>query len=159
MLPNSKIFVSTIILVLSICFTTQTEARPESGGNLGLGIVVGDPDAGISMKYWNSQTSAIDAAMGWHGSYVSIHGDFLVHLYDVVKVDREAGIIPVYYGIGAFFSNGEKWQRLGVRVPVGIAYSPRRHPIEFFFEVVPKLTLISSSSFNISAAFGGRFYF
>ena len=50
-----------------------------SAGRLGIGIILGDPN-GISMKFWQSQRTAIDLALAWDfDDYFHIHGDYLYH--------------------------------------------------------------------------------
>lgn len=125
-------------------------------GKFGLGIIVGEP-TGLSLKDFVSQSSAIDGAIGWsfykYGS-THIHADYLQHFYSISPE------VPLYVGIGGRlkFQHGGDELRLGVRIPVGIAYMPPSSSLDLFLETVPMLDLIPSSSFTWNAAAGLRFY-
>jgi hypothetical protein len=137
--------------------SAELHAKPGVGGDFGLGIIVGEPNAGISMKYWNSQTTAIDGAISWSSSrWVSLHGDYLVHLPKLIQVQR--GTMPVYYGIGGFIRS-YFYTHAGVRVPVGIAYLLPSHPLEFFFELAANLGIAPGTEFFLGIGLGGRYYF
>jgi len=126
-------------------------------GKFGLGIIVGEP-TGLSVKGFLSQSSAFDAAIGWsfykYGS-THIHADYLQHFYSISPE------VPLYAGIGGRLKlqHGGDELRLGVRIPLGIAYMPSSAPIDLFLETVPMLDLVPSSSFTWNAAIGVRYYF
>ncbi len=136
----------------------------ESNHNMGIGIMAGEP-TGLSFKIWNRQTVAFDAGAAWSfvdGSFFQIHGDFLLHNFDLFKV--ETGRMALYYGIGArlkFGSNDTTGSDtiLSARVPVGISYEFERTPIELFIEVVPMLDLVPSTDVGMAGAVGFRYYF
>ena len=126
---------------------------------LGLGIILGEP-TGISMKSWLSTTTAFDMAAAW--SFVDedalhLHGDFLVHNYDVFRVNK--GYMPLYYGIGARLKTQNNDSRVGIRFPVGVNYLFAAEPIGIFFEVVPILDVTPSTEFNLNASLGARYFF
>lgn len=132
--------------------------------NFGIGIIVGEP-TGLSMKVKLSENTAVDGALGWsfvdEGS-VHIHGDFLLHDYSLISVDE--GRLPVYYGIGGRIKlkNKEKGSdddRIGIRVPLGLAYEFSSRKADVFLEVVPILDLTPKSRVTINAALGVRYYF
>jgi hypothetical protein len=146
--------------VLTFAFglsSTPLVAKPGTGGNFGLGIIVGDPNAGISMKYWNSQTTAIDGALSWSSDHwLSIHGDYLIHLPRLIQVEQ--GTLPLYYGLGGFVRS-DHFNHAGVRIPVGLAYLLPRLPLEFFLELSANLALVPSTDFFLGLGLGGRYYF
>lgn len=49
--------------------------------------------------------------------------------------------------------------RLGVRIPLGIAWHPRKVPIDVFLELVPGLVVIPATALDFDFALGARFYF
>lgn len=49
--------------------------------------------------------------------------------------------------------------RVGVRIPIGVAYHFPRHRMEVFGEVAPIIDITPTSKLSINAAVGIRFYF
>jgi len=125
-------------------------------GKFGLGIILGEP-TGVSAKVWMSGSTAVDGAIAWsfaNKSALHIHADFLIHNYDIFSK-----VVPLYYGIGGRIKFREDDTRIGVRVPVGVAYDIPSTQIDLFLEIVPLLNLNPSTSFTMNGAIGGRFYF
>lgn len=150
------IFPIFLVLFLSSASFSQTNS-------FGVGIIVGEP-TGFSMKVKMSENTAIDGALGWsfvdEGS-VHIHGDFLLHDYSLISVDE--GSLPVYYGVGGRIKlknrdRGVDDDRVGIRVPVGLAYEFSSRKVDIFLEVVPILDLTPKSRFSINAAIGVRYF-
>jgi hypothetical protein len=124
----------------------------------GIGVILGEP-TGISLKIWNSGTTALDAAAAW--SFKSerklhLHMDYLFHNFKLFKVRQ--GKLPLYYGIGGRIKFEEE-TRVGVRFPVGICYILRDTPIDIFFEIVPLLDLTPETDFDFNACIGIRYFF
>ena len=74
-------------ITLLIIITGPVNAQPSG---FGLGVIAGDP-TGISVKNWLSPWTAIDGALGWSfgkTNWVQIHGDYLIHNYDIVNVGK-----------------------------------------------------------------------
>jgi hypothetical protein len=82
--------------------------------------------------------------------------DYLLHSFRLIDVPE--GKLPFYYGIGGRLKTSDK-TRLGVRVPLGLAYLFQTAPIDIFLEVVPILDFIPKTDFRINAALGARYYF
>jgi len=148
-----KIKLFSIILLL--LFVSMAKAQ-RSG--MGLGLIVGEP-TGISFKYWTGSTTAFDAALAW--SFVDegafhIHGDYIFHNMRLISIPE--GLLPFYYGIGARIKTADE-TKLGVRVPLGLAYLFQNAPVDIFLEVVPILDLIPETDFGINAALGARYFF
>ncbi len=138
----------------------------------GLGIILGEP-TGISLKGWQGRSTAIDGALAWSlagNDFFQIHGDYLKHNFSLLKVEK--GKLPFYYGIGGrvkFFgddnnrtgrnSDNNDKTRVGVRVPLGLAYLFERTTLDIFLEVVPILDLIPETEFDLNAAIGIRYFF
>lgn len=139
-------------------------ALAESNHNIGLGIIAGEP-TGVSFKLWTSQTTAFDAGAAWSfvgGEFFQVHGDFLLHNYDIFRVDT--GKMSLFYGAGARVKFGEdnfgdNETTVSLRVPVGLAYEFEKTPIEIFLEIVPMLDLVPATEIGIAGAVGFRYYF
>lgn len=144
-----------IVILFPILFLSTVSAQSKG---VGLGLIVGEP-TGISFKYWTGSTTAFDAALAWsfidEGAF-HIHGDYLFHNLTLISVPE--GKLPFYYGIGARIKTAND-ARLGVRVPLGLAYLFQNAPIDIFLEVVPILDLTPKTDFSINAAIGARYFF
>ena len=158
------LFSSLFLTLFLVVFTGQKLAAQDSG--IGVGIIVGEP-TGLSFKYWLGGGSAIDAALAWSlegRNSFSIHGDYLRH-FELIEV--ESGHLPFYAGLGVRMrfledrpgNDDNDNFRLGVRIPLGIAYLFEDIPLELFLEVVPTLDLITSTEFDMNFGVSGRWYF
>jgi hypothetical protein len=130
----------------------------EGKNGLGIGVIIGEP-TGISLKLWNSSTTAIDAAAAWSfrkEGKLHLHMDWLFHNFRLFKA--RYGKLPLYYGIGTRVKFEEE-TRVGVRFPVGICYILKDTPIDIFFEIVPLLDLAPETDFNFNASIGVRYFF
>jgi len=143
----------TILFSLFIISSINAQSN-----GVGVGLIVGEP-TGISGKYWTGSTTAFDAALAW--SFVDenafqIHADYLFHNIRLITVSE--GKLPFYYGIGARLKTANDI-KIGVRVPLGLAYLFQNVPIDIFVEVVPILDVIPKTDFQINAALGARYFF
>jgi hypothetical protein len=130
-------------------------SRIGSAEDLGFGVALGQP-FGVTMKYWTSSTSAIDAMMGYHfNSNFDVHADYLVHSYSSFDVSN--GRLPIYAGLGARINLGNDSQ-LGMRLPIGASYLPAGNPIEWFVEIAPVVRLVTKIGFDMDGVVGIRFY-
>jgi hypothetical protein len=144
-----------VAILFSIIFITQLYSQDRGTG---VGIILGEP-TGFSAKHWLSSTSAIDGAIAWSfidGGAFHIHADYLLHSFRLIYVPE--GKLPFYYGIGGRLKTSDE-ARLGVRVPLGLAYIFQTAPVDIFLEVVPILDFIPKTDFRINAALGARYYF
>jgi hypothetical protein len=141
-------------------------ARAQERGT-GLGIIVGEP-TGISLKSWLGKSTAFDAALAWSfdgNDFIQVHGDYLTHNFTLLTVEK--GRLPFYYGIGGhikfFNTEGKKSDdtrtRLGVRIPLGLAYLFEKTTLDIFVEVAPVLNLVPETEFELGAALGIRYFF
>lgn len=144
-----------IIVLLSVFFLSNINAQSKG---IGLGLIIGEP-TGISFKYWTGSTTAFDAALAWsfidEGAF-HIHGDYIFHNMRLISVPE--GTLPFYYGIGARIKTAND-TKLGVRVPLGLAYLFSNAPVDIFLEIVPILDLTPKTDFSINAAIGARYFF
>ncbi len=155
-----------IVIVALLSLLPMAGFAQDSG--LGIGVIVGEP-TGISLKKWTSANTAIDGAVAWafdRNASVQLHGDFLIHNFNLLKTD--VGRLPVYYGVGGRVKfdderrrgrDTEHHTRVGVRVPLGMAYLFDSAPVDVFLEIVPILDLAPSTDFGLNAAIGARYFF
>jgi hypothetical protein len=152
-----------IAIIMLLLAAASANARTQD--DLGIGIILGEP-TGLSLKYWIDEERAVDGALAWSHSEndsLQLHGDYLIHNYDVLEVDE----MPVYYGIGMRLKfkdedgrgRNEHDAMFGIRFPLGITYLFEDAPLDLFFELVPVLDLSPDVDLDINAALGLRFYF
>jgi hypothetical protein len=149
-LKTLKIIILLVLLPISIL--------PAREKGFGLGIIIGEP-TGLSFKKWTSKTQAFDAALAWSfegDNAFHLHGDYLIHNFHSLRIDRSS--IPFYYGIG-FRLKFEDENKFGVRFPLGVTLFIREAPIDLFLEIVPILNLAPSTDMDLNIAFGARYYF
>lgn len=148
---------STFLIALFSMISIQANAQGQSG-DFGAGVILGEP-TGITAKWWKGGDHAYDLAVAWstgRNDRFHLHGDYLIHKYNLIHVD--SGKLPLYYGLGARMGFGDQVD-LGVRIPVGIAYQFANDPFELFFEIVPVLNLYPATDFDANGGFGVRYYF
>lgn len=161
---QKRIFLIVLVVVLLSGFT------PVRGGDLGLGIIIGEP-TGLSSKLWLSPKSAVDGGLAWsfegHGS-LYLHLDYLRHDFNLIHVDK--GKLPLYYGIGGrlLFLEGSRWWRdphvshefhFGLRIPVGLEYILSGNKVGLFLEIAPVLDLTPSTELDVNGGIGIRYFF
>ncbi|MEW6055217.1 MAG: hypothetical protein AB1540_01270 [Bdellovibrionota bacterium] len=154
--------------------TRKDHSRPNDTAksqDLGLGVMFGEP-SGITLKSWNSPTTAFDLALSYSFfGFFEILGDYLWHFPRVFKSDQ---FIP-YLGAGGvlFFDTSEPRSSnnrffrsdtrrsvgFGVRVPVGIEFLPQKVPLGVFAEIAPGVGLAPSTFTFLDGSIGARYYF
>ena len=147
---------TTLTLALALLFGAISTLDAQSRySNTELGVILGEP-TGISFKTWQSDRTAIDAALAWsfgdNGS-VHLHADYLRHNW--LDVDR--GSLAFYYGLGGRVKFADD-SRLGARIPVGLQYLFPDTRLSMFFEVAPTLDLIPETSFGVNGGIGVRIF-
>ena len=144
-----KLFVLVFTLSMTLNAFTQDHG-------IGVGVILGNP-TGLSAKMWTSEKTALDAAAAWSflgEGYIHMHADFLLHSY---AIDVAQGALPVYFGLGGRVRLGAD-TRIGVRVPLGIAYQFEDAPFDVFFEIAPILDLLPATDFDVNGAIGLRYF-
>ena len=126
----------------------------------GAGLLLGEP-TGASLKYFLTDKTAIDGAIGWsfhRETDLHLHGDFLWHKHDLFSVSE--GQLSLYYGVGARVKFRDRADdQVGVRVPVGVSYLFERVPVDVFAEVAPVLDFTPSARGGFTAGIGVRWWF
>ncbi|MEM5947506.1 hypothetical protein WKV44_03010 [Spirochaetia bacterium 38H-sp] len=150
-----KKIIIALLLVLITIFSAQAQ---ESG--LGLGIILGEP-TGLSLKMWIADLMAIDAAASWSfvgkGS-IYIHGDYLLHIFDIIPTPKEMGTFHFQYGIGGRIQIADN-PIAGIRFPFGLSYYFKRIPLEMAIELAPIIDILPATQFSANAGFIIRYYF
>ncbi|MFQ5708194.1 MAG: hypothetical protein ACE5HO_12125 [bacterium] len=156
----SKSWIPTLLLIAVLGAPGHAQS-----GRFGIGMIVGEP-TGISLKHWLGDSRAVDFALAWsfeNNNSLTIHGDYLIHNFGLIKVNK--GRLPFFYGIGGRikFDDDERRRnddsRVGVRVPVGLAYLFDNAVLDLFAELVPILDLAPETDFRLNAAVGIRYFF
>ncbi|MCA9727160.1 MAG: hypothetical protein KC729_05705 [Candidatus Eisenbacteria bacterium] len=131
-------------------------ARAE--GNLGLGIIAGEP-TGISMKLWTSNRTALDGAVAWSfDEAVHLHADYLWHFFD--RFDIDEGYLPLYVGVGGRTQLHDVGKdELGFRIPFGASYLFENAPVDIFGEVAPVMNVAPDTELKAEGAIGVRYFF
>ncbi len=163
-MPNLKILVLALGLILMATAIPEADARPRPAGKskmkgfeanktFGLGLMLGAP-SGLSGKYYLSADTALDFGIGSIYQYrdrsgFHVHGDFLWHPLSLASTD--AFELPLYFGVGARILTGSRCYRydnrsdrcdysygdytaLGVRAPLGISFDFNNIPLDIFLE-------------------------
>lgn len=124
----------------------------------GIGVMLGEP-TGISVKNWQSATSAFAGGVAWsfrRKAAFHLHGDFLIHRDRELKAYE--GRFMWYYGTGLRLKFEEE-SRFGARFPLGLDYIFPQNKIELFLEFVPILELLPATDFLVNGAVGIRYLF
>ncbi|MFC2133669.1 hypothetical protein ACFLR4_04825 [Bacteroidota bacterium] len=141
-----------LLFFMAICFNNSTAQTR----GFGIGVIVGEP-TGISLKLWNSGTTAFDAGIAWSlgkDDKLHLHADHLWHNFNVFRNPKMA----LYYGIGGrIYSDNDT--RVGVRGVIGINYFFTEVPLDAFLEIVPVFQVLPDTKFGFNAGIGMRFFF
>lgn len=124
---------------------------------ISFGMAAPNP-AGVSVKYWTSDTHAIAAFASWSTStnkYI-FQVDYLTH--DFTAVPIEPGAAPFYYGVGVRVKTqkGNPTQT-SLRIPVGISYLMDTAPLDLFAELGPRIRITPATKFKLNIMFGIRY--
>jgi hypothetical protein len=149
-------FIHIFPILFALLVAWQPAQAQDKG--FGAGIMLGEP-SGINLKFWQSSATAIDVGVAWafsdNGGF-HIHGDYLWHEYDLVKIS--SGRMPVYYGVGARAKFGGV-TRIGIRGVAGLAYMFDNAPVDIFVEIAPVFDLVEEAEFGVNGGVGVRYFF
>lgn len=140
--------------------TTSYSGAADGTPKFEVGAIFGEP-TGLSLKYWMSDTMALDGGVGWsfsHEDDLHLHSDVLWHKFDVFNVSK--GQLPLYFGVGARMKFRDNRDDLfGIRFPIGISYLFEDAPVSLFLEVAPVLDVSPDTDGELTAGIGVRFCF
>lgn len=143
-----------------VCLRADSDYRPTSGGNFGIGVELGDPGTwGISGKLWADSVNAFQPAVKFDNDGTAIlQLDYLWHNFDIFRVSD--GGMPFYIGLGGNLVLQSTVQAAG-RLPIGISYifDKRNFPVDLYFQVVPTLWFYSGgTTFDFYPEGGAHLY-
>ena len=132
-------------------------------GDLAAGLILGSP-TGLSVKYWTGRTNALDAVLGFpfdSDVKLNFHMNYLWQFPISANVPGE---LPFYIGLGARLRSIDKPNQtqkvdFGVRIPIGLEFSPQNVPLNFFAELAPVIVFTPSGAVNVDAGIGIRYRF
>jgi hypothetical protein len=138
---------------------------------IGVGAILGNPTALIAKSYTGGNRGW-DGGVNFSSTTTYLFGDYLIHfpnLFKVPNAERWVGYVgfggQVFLNTsgasnkGGIWSDGSSSFVLGIRVPVGLQWSLKSTPLEFFGEIAPGLSVIPVTTSIIESGLGARFYF
>ncbi len=158
-----------VVLLAALALAAPTPASAE----VGVGLFVGEP-TGLDLKLGLSPNTALDILLGWYSHWDDrnrIDDGAYGHVTYLVTplVTRGNSVdVPLRVGIGAaVFDDAGRFDQdlhLAVRVPFQVALKFRRSPLEIYFEIALKATLIDPGDndhrfLDLDGGIGIRFYF
>jgi len=151
------------ILVISCLLNGQVFANDEINFNLdnevSIGMAIPNP-AGITIKYWTSDTHAIAVFGAWStsDSKYTFQADYLTH--DFKAIPMEPGAAPFYYGIGVRVKSQKRHStETSIRIPIGVSYLMDTAPLDMFAEAGPRLQVAPETKFKLNIMLGIRYRF
>jgi hypothetical protein len=167
-----------LLAALTVGFAPTAALAQIPGNSFGLGLHVGDPNFGITGKYWLTSDDAIQAVVGWRGTYYGAQGPVLTVDWQrrVIRIDPRTPVVRfgIDLGVGGSVGYvGENCYRdvfdhvhcsdshagLVLRVPVAFsAYFPKPR-VEAYAEIALGLVLAPWFGGTVMGGVGGRFYF
>ncbi|MBI3552015.1 MAG: hypothetical protein HY077_05805 [Elusimicrobia bacterium] len=125
-------------------------------GDLGLGLLLGDPTAGTA-KYFLTKSQAVDFGVGVSEDLTLI-GDYVFHGWDLLPQSKR-GELSAYASLGARLEMLRDTD-FGVRTMLGLSYWPHfKRSTEFFLELGPAFRVAPYARVRIDGGFGLRVYF
>lgn len=163
-----SILLATVLLLIS----STTNAIAADAGNFGLGVILGEP-SGLTAKYRVSPKNAFDAGLAFSfNSFVMVYGDYLWQFRGAFagkSGERFVRELTPYVGAGLSlfmasaggnrFYTGTSTAGLGIRIPLGIEWTPAEPPLGVFVELVPGLGIVPSTFGFFQGGAGVRYYF
>jgi len=158
---NKLTFKLMILLIFVLSLESYAQRNRTKSG---VGIILGHPDVGISIKFLNNGYRYFNGAVAWssgsdnknNDGYLYLHGDYIFKQWRIF--DRSATNFATYIGAGLQLVTGDP-TAFGVRIPLGLNYTFNEVPIDAFIELVPQIELVPDTDFNVDAAFAIRFLF
>ena len=158
-----KSFVIVIAVGLFLLGGAEGAKAAAQNPELGAGLILGAP-TGLSVKYWMPKNQALDAGLGFpfdSDVQFSFHTDYLWQIPTGANVPGE---LPFYMGLGLRLravDRPDETQKIdfGFRIPVGLEFSPRNVPLNFFAELAPVVVFIPKGKLDLDGGVGVRYRF
>jgi hypothetical protein len=156
-----------IIAIVALASTAATERSARA--DVGLGAFFGEP-TGLDVKIGLAERSSLDILVGWYSDW---RHDFdrgayghVTYLLRPFEGHGESITVPLRLGIGgAVYDQGGHFNddlNLAARFPFEIALMFRRTPLEIYFEIAAKITVIDEGdnhpTADLDGGIGIRFY-
>jgi hypothetical protein len=142
------------ILLAAVLGAAALPAAAESRGDIGVGVIAGDPTGGTA-KLWLDGVTAVDAGVGFSGD-TALWATLLVHAWDLLPQPTE-GRLAGYLGAGPRLEAGHDAE-FGVRTIAGVAWRLNKHPLEFFMEAGPVFRMTPRGGVDVDGGLGLRVY-
>jgi hypothetical protein len=172
------VVVVVVVVVVGMASARSANAQESSGdrgssagvekGTFGLGFYIGEP-VGIAAKLYLQDDQAIQGAFGFAfaGDGFQLHADYVFHPY--ILQDKEAFIMPVYFGPGARLiqyragRGGDRYLSVGVRGVAGLLFDFKEIPLDVFVEIAGVVEYGFADNAGLGVTFnagaGARYYF
>lgn len=146
-----------VAIAVLLTASRPAEAQSSRGGDVGIGIVLGDP-TGFSAMFRLGGRGALDLAIGldvFGDDDAYVHLEYVHFLTDLSR-GGTAGLVP-YVGIGGFFVTDVDF--VGARAPFGLAIEFNRAPIQIFGELALFFLVEPDTDLDVGGAIGFRYFF
>lgn len=149
-----------LAFVAAAALSLGTAARAQEGGDLGLGLILGDP-IGATAKYMITGRQAVQTTLGV-SEHLTWTADYVWHGFELTPQPKH-GPLAVYLAGGIRLEDQEDVD-VGFRTMVGLSYWPKfkSRTAEFFVELGPCYRLANKYDdfrIRVDGGFGLRVYF
>lgn len=133
-----------------------------SGQSMGAGVFLGQP-TGLSFGLDMGKVQALDFKAAWNfgnakdGAALVFQGNYELFFPGLLVIEGQ-DLVP-FIGVGAQVAVANGSLGLGIHVPGGLNWRPRKTPIELFLELGLDLGLFPATSFGASGGLGLRYRF
>ncbi|MFC2157687.1 hypothetical protein ACFLT9_07625 [Acidobacteriota bacterium] len=144
-------------MVPLILFLMARSPQPVGAHDVGLGLIFVEP-TGISAKFWQDNTAAFTAAVGWvpgQSQSFRIHSDYLLPTTTINSWSLSTLQFYVGAGLRLKLRDGV---RIGIRIPVGLEFISASRHANFFLEVVPIFQFNPKTRLFLRAGIGLRYF-
>ena len=135
----------------------SSSAATRKNNDVGLGFVLGEP-SGVLGQFFMTRNSLLDITLAWSlGNDVGLLAAVDYQIYN--NIADEPPEWSWYYGGGGYIAFPEDEDGvLGVRVPIGIAYSFPRSIVDLWAEIDPGLQLLPDTDAALMGGIGITFW-
>jgi len=163
--------IASVIVATATLFTLNVSARDR---DIGVGVFFGEP-LGLTAKKWLDDRTALGGGLSYSfNDYVLVYADYLTHfpaalssgdshLSDVTPYVG-GGLVAAFAtsdvrGSGRSLNNPNAAAGVGVRIPFGLEWSPRKTRLGVHLEVAPGLGIVPGVYAYLHGGIGVRYYF